>query len=178
MIKNILVTGSPGCGKTTLIKRVVTQVRSPVGGFYTEEIREEGSRRGFKLVTLDGQEGLLAHDAWSGPPRVGKYGVDLKALESVGVAAIQRGLRDHALVVIDEIGPMEMFSSTFCRVVLEALSGEGVILGSIVRRSKPFSDQIKIRPDVRVIEVTPGNREALVEPMLALLRATGRCEIA
>jgi nucleoside-triphosphatase len=84
MNKNILLTGSPGCGKTTLVRRVIARLNGPVGGFYTEEIRSGGARQGFKIVTFGGQAGILAHVNLSGPLRVGRYGVDLKALDMVG----------------------------------------------------------------------------------------------
>jgi len=175
MNKNILLTGNPGCGKTTLIQRVVARLRCSFGGFYTQEIREGGVRLGFKVITFDGREGILAHVKIDSPLRVGKYGVDLRALETVGVASVRRALHEDALVIIDEIGPMELFSKAFCQVVVEALNSPCVVLGSIVKRSKPFVDQIKARPDVTVIEVCSCNRDALVEQVLALLLATGRC---
>jgi nucleoside-triphosphatase len=164
----ILLTGSPGCGKTTLIQRVVAQLDREIGGFYTEEMREAGRRLGFKMVTFDGQEGILAHVDIQSRCRVGKYGVDLAALDAVGTASIRRALDRGALVVIDEIGPMEMFSEAFCAAVLAALDGAPVF-GSIVKRHKPFSDRIKARPDVTVIEVTRENRDSLLDEVLARL---------
>jgi nucleoside-triphosphatase len=174
MNKNVLLTGHPGCGKTTLIQRVIAQLNAPLGGFYTQEMRVGGVREGFKMITFDGQEGILAHVKFPGPPRVGRYGVDLDALAAVGVASIQRALHDDMLVVIDEIGSMEMFSAAFCRAVTAALDGANPVFGSVVRRSKPFSDQVKARPDVTVIEVNPENREKLAGEVLSLLQAVIR----
>jgi nucleoside-triphosphatase len=172
MNRAILLTGQPGCGKTTLIKRVIAQLDCVFGGFYTEEIRSEGIRRGFRIVTLDGQEGILAHESIDGPPRISKYGVDLECLEQVGVASIRRALDTADLIVIDEIGPMELFSEGFCQAVLEALADNKPVLGTIVLRSKPFSDQIKARDDVTVIEITPRNRDELVGRIIEMLRTT------
>jgi len=165
----ILLTGDPGSGKTTLIQRVVARIDIPIGGFYTQEIREGGVRQGFKIITFDEQEGILAHIKHPGPPRVGKYGVNLSALETVAVGSLLRTLQTPSLIVIDEIGPMEMFSRRFCQTVLDILNMDRVILGSIVKRSKPFSDQIKARPDVKMIEVRPDNRDLLLEIVLDLL---------
>jgi nucleoside-triphosphatase len=75
--------------------------------------------------------------------------------------------------VIDEIGPMEMTSPAFCRAVLDALEGDAPILGTVVKRSKPFSDAIKARPHVELITVTRANRELLLAPILDRLRAAG-----
>ena len=173
MTSAILLTGHPGCGKTTLVRRVVACVQGPLGGFYTQEVREGGARRGFKMVTFDGQEGVLAHVNIQSARRVGRYGVDLDALEAVGVASLRRAVEQGGLVVIDEIGPMEMFSQAFCRAVLDTLASDSLVFGTVVRRSTPFSDQIKARPDVRVIEVTPANRDDVQKNVLDLLRATG-----
>jgi nucleoside-triphosphatase len=173
MTPAILLTGHPGCGKTTLVRRVVARVQGPVGGFYTQEIREGGVRQGFKMVTFDGQEGVLAHVNIQSARRIGRYGVDLDALDTVGVASLRRAVEQGGLVVIDEIGPMEIFSQAFRQAVIDALASDSLVFGTIVRRSKPFSDQIKARPDVRVIEVTPANRDDLLENILGLLRATG-----
>ena len=161
MTKKVLLTGRPGCGKTTLIKRVVSELARPAGGFYTEEIRAHGERLGFKIITLDGQEALLAHVHFKTPERVGKYGLDLSALETVGVEALREAVHARQLVVIDEIGPMELRSPIFRDVVNQALDSGAPILATISARSLPFTGAIKERPDVTVIEVRPGNREQL-----------------
>jgi nucleoside-triphosphatase len=171
MNKNILLTGRPGCGKTTLIQRVIAQLNTPLGGFYTQEMRVGGAREGFKMIAFDGQEGILAHVKFPGPPRVGRYGVNLDALAAVGVASIQRALQRDALIVIDEIGPMELFSAAFCQGVTAALDSINPVFGSVVWRSRPFSDQVKARPDVTVIEVNAGNRDQLAAEVLTLLQA-------
>ena len=117
-----LLTGGPGVGKTTIIKRALERARISAGGFFTEEIRAVGVRQGFRIVTLDGESATLSHTDIGSPYRVGKYGVDIEALERVGVAAIREAVRQHELVVIDEIGKMELFSSVFKEAVEEAYS--------------------------------------------------------
>jgi nucleoside-triphosphatase len=161
----VLLTGRPGCGKTTLIKRVVNELARPAGGFYTAEIREHGARVGFKISTLDGKEALLAHVGFKTSERVGKYGLDLFALETVGIEALRTAVRARQLVVIDEIGPMEIRSPIFRDVVNEALDSGEPVLAAITARSFPFTDAIKKRPDVTVIEVRPRNRDQLVSEL-------------
>jgi len=165
VIRKLLLTGRPGCGKTTLIKRVVNKLALPDGGFYTEEMREGGTRVGFKLVTLDGKEAVFAHIDFKTPERLGKYGLDLSTLEAVGVKAIHESVRIQQLVVIDEIGPMEIRSAIFRDAVSEALDSNIAILATIVARSLPFADAIKKRRDVTVIEVRQDNREQLVSEL-------------
>jgi nucleoside-triphosphatase len=159
MNRKILFTGRPGCGKTTLIKRIVSDLALAAGGFYTQEIRERGQRVGFKLITLDGKEAVFANVSLKTPERVGKYGLDLSALEIFGVAAVREAVHARQLVVMDEIGPMEIRSPIFRDVVNEAFDSDVPILATIVARSLPFTDAIKKRSDVTLIEVRPENRE-------------------
>jgi len=161
----ILLTGRPGCGKTTLIKRVVKEVALPAGGFYTEEIRERGGRIGFKIITLEGEEAVFARVDFKTPERLGKYGLDLSALETMAVAALRTAARARQLVVIDEIGPMEIRSAIFRDAVNEVLESEVPLLATIFARSLPFTDAIKLRPDVTLIDVCPDNRERLVSEL-------------
>ncbi len=161
MIGKVLLTGRPGCGKTTLVMRVVNELAVPAGGFYTEEIREHGGRVGFKLATLDGKEAVLAHVNFKTRQRLGKYGLDLSALETVGIEALRRAVRARQLVVIDEIGPMEIRSAVFRDVVNDVLDSPepSGILATITARSLPFTDAIKKRPDVTLVEVRLDNRD-------------------
>ncbi len=157
----ILLTGKPGSGKTTLIRRVLECLSTPVGGFYTQEIREGSTRMGFEIVTLDGRRATMAH--------VDIGGVDVGAIDELAVGAVRAALARRELVVIDEIGPMEILSARFRQVVRQALESESPVLGSIVQRSMPFTDPIKATPGVRVLEVTPHNRDALLPRILAML---------
>ncbi len=165
MSQRVLLTGRPGSGKTTLIKRILNEVPQRFGGFYTEEIRDHGARVGFKVVALEGGEAVFAHVDFTTPERVGKYRLDLSALEAVGVNAIRKAVHGERLIVIDEIGPMEIRSAPFREAVVDALDSELPVLATIFLRSLPFTDAIKSRPDVELIEVRPNNREELVPQM-------------
>ena len=171
MTEKVLLTGCPGCGKTTLIKRVVNTLPRCAGGFYTEEIRDGGARVGFKIVTLDGEEVVFAHVDFKTRERVAKYGLDLSVLETFAVEAVREALRRRRLVVIDEIGPMEIRSAIFRDAVNEALDSEVPVLATIFARPLPFTDAIKSRPDVTLIEVRPNNRERLVSELVDRIQA-------
>lgn len=112
--KNIFIQGYPGTGKTTLIKTLLPRLGA-AGGFYTEEIREHGTRKGFRLITLQGEQGTLAHVASTSCFRVGKYGIQRETLEALGVASLRAAIDDgrKELVVIDEVAAMELSSPRF-----------------------------------------------------------------
>ena len=163
--QKVLLTGRPGCGKTTLVKRVVKNLSQRAAGFYTEEIRDGGIRVGFRLVTLAGDEGVLAHIDFKTSERVGKYGLDLSALEAVGVNAIREAVRAQRPIAIDEIGPMEIRSLVFREAVNDALDSELPVLATIFSRPLPFTEGIKSRPDVVLIEISLNNRDRLVSQL-------------
>jgi len=145
---------------------MVKELAQPAGGFYTEEIRERGLRLGFKIVTLDGKEDVFAHVNFKTQERLGKYGLDLSPLETIGIEAVRKAVRARELTVIDEIGPMEIRSAIFREVVNDALNSGAPLLGTITARPFPFTDAIKKRRDVTLIEIRGDNREQLVSELL------------
>lgn len=160
--RHLLLTGKPGCGKTTVIRRAVDG-RSDAGGFYTGEIREGGNRTGFSITTLDGRSGILAGTGVESGIHLGRYGVNVTDIDEIAASSVEAAVSGDvvSVVVIDEIASMEMASDRFRRAVLMALAGGKSVLGTIQARSHPFLDGIKSHPDVSVIEVNVGNREEL-----------------
>ena len=154
-----LLTGRPGTGKTSLIKEVVAGMGDKAGGFYTEEIRTGGEREGFRLVTLDGEEVILAHTGIKSPYRVSRYGVDIAGLERVGIPALAQAAREQRLVVIDEIGKMELLSERFREAVLKIMESPVKVLGTIMLSPYPWADELKRLPLVRLRELTRANRQ-------------------
>jgi len=167
-----LLTGTPGTGKTSLIKQVVAEMKGKAGGFYTEEIRIQGARQGFRLVTLDGENAILAHVNTRSQYRVGKYGVDIDCLDRVGVPALRRAAQRRDLVVIDEIGKMELFSASFREAVSQVIGSGKRILGTIMLNPHPWADVIKRMPQVNLITVTRANRHQVLQELLHWLEAT------
>jgi nucleoside-triphosphatase len=164
-----LLMGMPGTGKTSLIHQVTNQLGDKAGGFYTEEIRVQGIRRGFRIVTLDGQAATLAHVNIKSPHRVSKYGVDVETLEKVGVAALQKAFRQCDVIVVDEIGKMELFSERFKEAALEIIESGKKVLGSIMLKSDPWADLIKQKPQVKLITITRNNHGEVMEEIEEVL---------
>lgn len=159
-----LLTGPPGSGKTSLIKKAVARLEIKAGGFYTEEIKSQGVRQGFRLVTLDGETAVLSHLYFKSPHRVSKYGVDVESLDKVGVTAIERATKECELVVIDEIGKMELFSAKFREAVLNILNSGKRLLATIMLNPNPCTDVIKSQPQVKLVTMTRTNHpQVMVE---------------
>ncbi len=158
----VFVTGKPGVGKTTLIKRLYSLDPDRFRGFWTEEIRERGRRVGFKVITTEGKEGILAHVDFESPYRVGKYRVNVRGFEEVVVPILESCLPlCPEIVLVDEIGKMELFSDRFVRVV------EGIAFRRNIRvlATIPIKDVHplvrRIRRTSRPILITLENREEL-----------------
>jgi nucleoside-triphosphatase len=166
MKKNILVTGLPGIGKTTLIKKLAEVLNdlNPIG-FYTAEIREDTIRRGFELIGLDGRRGLLSHIDIKSPYRVGKYKVDIKGFEDF-LDSIPFFNPSTPMVIIDEIGKMECLSDQFKKLLKETLDSEKWVIATIAFKGGGLITEVKERQDVKLFEITKKNRDSLFSEIL------------
>src|SRR3989304_10355850 len=145
MKKHIALTGKPGVGKTSVIKKIIPLLGTSAGGFFTEELRVMDRRMGFRIVTLDGAEGVMAHVDCNSNYKVGKYRIDLDSFEKVAILALEKAVKDKSIVVIDEIGKMELFSAKFRELVRNILDGEKPLLCVIKEKGDTFTDEINCR---------------------------------
>ena len=185
MAKTLLLTGQKKVGKTTAVRNIVARLgEEHFAGFYATERRAEGKRAGFGIAMLDGREGTLASVESESHLRVGrvidgrvKYGVELDFLENVAIPAVRDALSHsgkNQIVVIDEIGPMQLYSQAFRQLVLDALNGERIILGTVMSLSDPWVDELKDRSDVETFLLTMQNRESMTDMMsMYLAREVG-----
>ena len=161
-----LITGKPGVGKTTLVQKIIKRMESiNMAGFYTFEIRCTGSRLGFELQSLNGTRRTLAHVEIDSRHRVGRYGVDKDGFEEF-LATLDLLNPDIEMIVIDEIGKMELFSNRFRDLVCDALNTDKQVLATIPLKGNDFIREIKQRPDIHLLEVTHANRERLSEAIV------------
>ena len=166
MKRLILITGQPSIGKTTILFRTASALKSKgykIGGMVSCEVREGGTRVGFEIVDYEtGQKGWLAHVNQPTGPKLSKYRVNLRDLNAIGASSILNAVADADIIVVDEIGPMELFSPAFKEAVSIAIESEKPVLGTIHYRAQdPLITTIKAREDAEILEVTKENREQL-----------------
>lgn len=161
-------------GKTTVIKKIIPLLGGKAGGFFTEEIRVMDKRLGFRIVTLEGEDGILAHVDCSSNFKVGKYRVDLNSFERIAIPALENAMKNKLIIVIDEIGKMELFSVKFREMVKTILDGEKPLLGVVKENDDVFTAGIKKRMDISLIPVNYENRETLPEKIVEMLRTINK----
>lgn len=164
----IFITGRPGIGKTSVLLRALNDLKGrgyKIGGMISREVREGGIRVGFEIVDFcTGKRGWLAHRKQPTGPQIGKYRVNLRDLDAVGSRSILSAIANDDIVVVDELGPMELLSQAFKDAVIQAIKSEKPLLGTIHYRLRdPITHLIKTRRDAEILEVTYENRESLHE---------------
>jgi len=166
----ILLTGLPGCGKTTAIMKIIDTLGcEKVAGFYTQEIRQNNIRKGFSWKRLDGADGILAHIKIKGPWRVGKYGVDVAGFEESVVPILNVERADVELFVIDEIGKMECFSEKFVAAVRRLFASEKSVLATVAKKGAGLISEVKNCPNTELFNLTSASREKAVAEILQIL---------
>jgi nucleoside-triphosphatase len=163
---NLLVTGPPRSGKTTVLQRVQAHLASrgyQAGGIFCPELRSGGERVGFEIVdVMTGESRVLAHVDREEGPRVGKYRVDVKGIDAICAAAFGRAFDDADVLLVDEIAPMEVYSDEFVRQVRRGLDSDHPLVATIHYRSvEGFISEVKARDDTEIFEVTDSTRDDL-----------------
>lgn len=185
MVNGYLITGPPGVGKTTVLLKIIQLVESEgfrVGGMVCREVRVGKTRVGFEVEDISTKRrGWLAHRDFRTRIRVGRYGVDLKSLESIGVEALKHALEDPAidLIALDEIGPMELKSKLFQETALNVLRGLKPFVAVIHHKAKDtLLGRVKGLETLKVVEVSIMNRDKLpiqiAKELVGMLRGGGK----
>jgi nucleoside-triphosphatase len=169
--KKLLLTGSPGCGKTTVLVRVAELVANMrLAGFLTLELREHGQRVGFEAVGLGGRRAILAHVRFRSPVSVGRYGVEPDRLVPLIEEELVRAPGTVDACLIDEIGKMECHCPKFVATMRRLLGGPIPLVATIALRGGGFIAEVKQRPHVQIVEVTQANRQTLPRQIAAWVK--------
>lgn len=168
------ITGLPGAGKTNALLRVIEMLSEEeivIGGMIDEPLVEGRRRIGFTVRDiLTGESVVFAHAEFESKVMIGKLGVDLSKLEEVGVKAIRRACEECDIIVIDEVGKMEVESQAFIDAVKLALDADKPMIITLHKKSRnPLLQDIRRRDDVRILEVTPTNRNLLPHKIIRLM---------
>ena len=166
MINNILISGYPGVGKTTLIMKIIKKLNCKISGFYTYEKKESRKRTGFYITDFSGNQMVMADINCNSLYRVGKYGVNVEAIEKIGISALENAKVNADLIIIDEIGKMEMFSSKFCEILETIFNSSKPVLATIRLKDCPLTVKLKAREDVKLFNLTINNRNEMEKILL------------
>ncbi|MCS6876151.1 MAG: NTPase [Aquificaceae bacterium] len=169
----IVITGEPGIGKTTLIKKLVRALDDKAIGFWTEEVRDQktNKRTGFRVVNTDGESMLFASKTFVSKHLVGSYGVNVQRFESVALPVLERSLKENKIVVVDEVGKMELFSKPFRDIVKKLIDDQkkSMVLTIPIRDVHPLVSEIRRLRGAVVMQITKENRENVLEDIISLL---------
>ncbi|MGG0188470.1 NTPase [Bacillus rhizoplanae] len=172
MGNHFFLTGKPRVGKTTVLKKIINEIGiENFGGFYTEEIVENSNRTGFKIISLDGEESVIADINSNSDIRVGRYGVNVSEFESIAIQSIQNNARK--IIVIDEIGPMQIASPKFLSTINQFMKSSQTVLGTIYYASHPKIDKFKSNSGMKIYNLTQKNHnEILTKVTYELLKTS------
>ncbi len=166
----ILITGLPGCGKTTTVMQILERLNcKKVAGFYTQEIRQGNKRKGFRWMCLDGTTGVLAHVDIKGPFKVGKYGVDVIGFEKSVVSVLGIEQSDAELFIIDEIGKMECLSKKFVAAVRRLFTSDKSVLATVAQKGSGLISEVKNFADTRLFHLAQQGRNETIVEILEIL---------
>jgi len=165
------VTGAPGSGKTTVALKSAERLKEKgysVGGMLSRDVRSYGNRIGFEILDLSsGTRGWLASIHQEQGPRVGKYRVNIDDLDRIGVHAVLVADEIMDVVIIDEIGPMELFSERFIAAVKQVVEGRKLVVCTIHwRMADGWLEDLRKREDAEMYVVTVENRARLHEAIV------------
>ncbi|NPA74902.1 MAG: NTPase [Euryarchaeota archaeon] len=175
MYVKIGLSGLPGVGKTTTLIKTIQMLEEEgykVGGMITEEVKEGNRRVGFYVRDwANDRKEIFAHVNFESKYKVGRYGIKVEVLDEVGVRALEEAMDTADIIVIDEIGKMEVVSKKFVSVVREIVDMDKHMILTLHKKSRnPLLQEIRRRDDIRMLEVTPINRNLLPFRIVTLIK--------
>ena len=166
----LLLTAPPRTGKSTAIKKIITCLGvDNCAGFWTKQITKDGERVGFEINLCSGEKAVLAHVDSPSSLRVSRYGVNIETFEDICVPSLIKAKQSNSYIIIDEIGPMQLFSEKYKDILMELINSNKVI-GTIFYDTYPWIDEFKKLPQNTLIPLTKENRDEM--PLRVLRKIT------
>lgn len=166
----ILLTGEPRVGKSTAIKKIINSIGiEHFGGFYTEEIRADGERTGFQIITLNGEKGKIADVNFESPLKISRYKIKLDFLEKIAIPELYNAMNLNKIIIVDEIGPMQVFSKNFKNVISELIHSNSTFLGTIFLKPYDWINEIKQNSNIKIVRLDMSNRDNVPSDICKIL---------
>lgn len=160
----VLLSGEPRIGKTTILKKIIQMIgECNCIGFYTEEVKNDFDRIGFDCVSLDGKRQRIADVDMPSDVRIGRYGINIKAFEDFALQTISNFSNRNKIIIIDEIGPIQLLSKKFKQQICNILSSTNCVIGTIFYEKHPDIDEIKKLPGIEIYSINNENRNTILE---------------
>ncbi len=168
------ITGLPNSGKTYALLRVIDMLKEEnlsIGGMMDEPLSDGRRKVGFTVKNLfTGESQIFADTETESKIMIGKIGVDLQKFEEIAIPAIKEACEKCDVIIIDEVGKIEVESQLFIDTVKEALDVNKPMILTLHKKSRnPLLQDIRRRDDVRILEVTPTNRNLLPYKIIRLM---------
>lgn len=173
----VFITGPPGIGKSTLVRNVMSHAilrGITPAGFFTPEVRDEAGRRvGFDIEIIGGGRVPLARKGADWSIKFGSYGVNplAKAAFSEAIKGIESEKGERKLIIIDEIGPMELLLENSERFFEYVITQERYpVVGVFHRRLGALNYNLyRLIRKYRVYHLTIDNKESIQRDMIKWL---------
>jgi len=174
MRKNIIITGIPKSGKSTILKQIIKNLKNKKG-FITNEILQDGKRTGFETETQSGKKSIIASINFNTSIKVSKYFVEIDQLDKIIPEIIK--FSPENLLYIDEIGQMQLYSKKFKELTIKYLDSKNTCLATLSKvYSDKFTDKLKKRKDIILVDITPENRKEKLEYIEALIKKINKAK--
>jgi nucleoside-triphosphatase THEP1 len=173
----IILTGEIGQGKTTFTKNLCEKLIGQgikVDGFYSDGVHEDKQRIGFDLVEIStGQRMMLSRkNPQPGWIRQGHYNFDQEVFQKGGEKLLKMTKNGTQVIVIDEIGPLELNDSGWSPVIERICILSNIPMFWVVRKS--LVQQVARKwnvGDIYIFDMSEDKEEDMIE---LLRRLTGK----
>ncbi|MFW9876185.1 MAG: nucleoside-triphosphatase [Candidatus Thorarchaeota archaeon] len=175
MNRKILITGPPRCGKSTLITQLIQYYHNKkyiIYGFLTPEIRERGNRIGFNILDIysEEQSQLARIRNFKTKYRVGKYNIFIEDFDKYLKTSLNLEGKTFNMIIIDEIGKMELFSKFFQNFIKTIFSSRKTIIATIgLKLQHPLKNYLINLPSIHLLNLNRQNSRLIFEKVISLI---------